>query len=373
MPDAVALKTVDFNVFSQFVWGSLNPLSKPDKTFRSSLQLVRFANTHVVCSSQSKEEANKTVNSFDLTSYGYHSTSDYELNYEFSSESNSHSAIIRPLKVYPLREDIQLPIAPDKRTKMYLDFFSDEFERVKIRAVKILASAPSERFIHLYASRNLQIARKLFHDASILLRSLYFDPTKENNSPDFYIIYTLNLFVIRGIVFFSKFFKPYLSDQPASEEKLRSELHNELPTMYKHPWLFDQRPALYQTLNSCLSSSVLNEVIAPYTKNQPQPANTENIVLPDDVQLLQQLKGKFKLNCNTNIFADVFFQMLNEKKENEKPCLDADSTELIKVLTYFFSDKTGQPLSPHTLRSMLKPSNFTKRPFQDDENRIKLK
>ncbi|MFH0895694.1 MAG: hypothetical protein V2A54_14755 [Bacteroidota bacterium] len=372
MQNATAIKSVDFSVFAQFARGFLNPLSKPVQSFRSSLQLIRSMNTKIVFSSSSKEETIKAMSSIDFTSLGYFNSSDYELNYEFTSASNIHSAIIKPVKVYPLIEDIKLPLAPDKKSKMYLDFLSDEFERVKIRAEKMLASATTERQIQLYASRNLQIARKLFHDASILFHSLHFRSDKEPEKSDVFIIYTLNLFVIRSIVFFSKFFKPYLSELPADEEKLRSELHNELPAVFKYPWLFNQRPALYQTLNSYMSGALVNDVIAQYSQSQPQQSASTNSEVSGEDQALQLFKGLFKLNCNTNIFLDVLFQFIHRRDEMSRPWLECEYADLIKLLSTRFTDKDGNLLNPASIRTIMKPANFKKRPHSDGPNKINI-
>lgn len=373
MRNADLTRAADFVVYSQFVRGAMNPLPNTDKQFRSPLHFVRSLNTHVVCSAGSKEEACKKTASLDLTFLGYYSSSDYELKYEFTADSKTCKAVIVPVKVYPLLEDIPVLETSDKNVLYCLTLFSDEIERIKIRANKMIQSGLAERYIRLYGLSSLQAAENLFNDARILLRSLTVSQSQSVNSSVLYIIYALNLFIIRAIVLISKYFRRFIAEPPASEDQLVNELHTSLPVIYKYPWLFSDRPALFQSLGSFISGSKVNEDAAPYNKTHQDQKASDKSEVSTEVQALQQLIGSFKLNCNTNIFADVFFQLMHEKKEEGLPYLEADPAALVKVLSLFFKDKSGQHLNSGTFRSMLKQSNISKRPKESDPRKIKIK
>ncbi len=365
-----AFNTHNLTVFSQVAKESFYSQQKKVKTARTPLQLVKSANTHILCKSQSLEEASTISATFDITYLGYFSADDYDLKIEFSPSEKIHKAMVSPISVYPLLEDLNLPVPPDYRSKLHLSFFSDEFERMKIRAEKVLSGEFTETKIRLFATRNLQITRKLFHDTSILFRTQATASVNETNNSDVYIIYILNLFVIRAMVFYTKFFKPYIGEQPLSEESMREQLHHQLPTAMKYPWLFDQRPPLNKTLNSFVFNSIANAPPETYAVKGASMQKDIPEFDPKLIQTLQQLKGKFKINCNTNILLDVFYQFLKTKNPDGSPYLECEIANLVTLLSEFFTDKDDVALNPSSIRTVLKPSNFKKRPHPDDPKRI---
>lgn len=81
-------------------------------------------------------------------------------------------------------------------------------------------------------------------------------------------------------------------------------------------------------------------------------------------------KNKFKINTNLNQFVDVFFQLMHEKKVGGKPYLEASPNELADMITTWFNDKEGKEISIETVKTILKPSRFEKRP--KGSNRLNL-
>lgn len=81
-------------------------------------------------------------------------------------------------------------------------------------------------------------------------------------------------------------------------------------------------------------------------------------------------KNKFKINTNLNQFVDVFFQLMYEKKVGGKPYLEASPNELADMITTWFNDKEGKEISIETIKTILKPSRFEKRP--KGSNRLNL-
>lgn len=363
---------IDHSVYSRFITGAFPITPIRSRSPKSPFQLVKSANAVVVNTSPSKEQIEKELLLHDFTFFGYHTTADYELKIIYESECKCHQAKVVPLKIYDLQENMLLPVPPNLLAKIFLDFFSDEFERIKIRSEKVLSNTSSEKAIHIYAIRNMQLARKLFHDATFLFHSLSLRNDKSKDESELYIVYILNLFIIRTLVFYSKFFRPFLDAQPLSEEKLRNELLQEAPIALKYPWLFDQKPRLYGFLHSMMAAPAIGENIAPYSN--PSASGSDPDLSPASSQFpgLHHLKGKVQLKCNVNTFVDIFYQMMYEKKAGNDSFLSCELSDLVEALAFLFVDKDGNSLNPDSIRTILKPANFKKRPHPDDPRKLKI-
>lgn len=68
-------------------------------------------------------------------------------------------------------------------------------------------------------------------------------------------------------------------------------------------------------------------------------------------------KPQLKLNCNLNFYVDVFFQLSQEKQ-----FISGSLRDIAEYIASGVLDKDGNPVSPDSVYSMLKPSNFDKRP-----------
>lgn len=68
-------------------------------------------------------------------------------------------------------------------------------------------------------------------------------------------------------------------------------------------------------------------------------------------------KPLIKLKCNLNYYVDVFYQLSQEKQQ-----LDCTLKDLAAYIASGVIDKEGNPVSVDSVYSMLKPSNFEKRP-----------
>ncbi|MGD0711223.1 MAG: hypothetical protein ABR968_08560 [Bacteroidales bacterium] len=353
-------KTSDFTVFRQVLRGIFNPLTVSKSTYRSAFSLVRSANTNIVCSAPTKEEALNSISSSDLTLLGYYSNSDMDISFSQDTGLKTYQAVIKPKVVYSLNEDISLPDPPDERANYYLDFFADELERIKIRAEKNLVVAPSEKKVRSYSYCNYQLLDKLFHESRIYFNTLSTKSNSKVNPSDLYIIYILNLFIIRSLVFYYKFFKPYLDIKPISEESLRLTFQKEIPRILKYPWLFIQRPPLYEVLND--SPTQACEVNPSYQKapssEKPEIPDT---LLKEALEMIQ-LKGCIKLNCNKNKFLAEIYKMRYDKDPDGKTIFSAERKKLLQLLSFIVTDEEGNPLNPSTINTVTKPSNIKKRP-----------
>lgn len=359
-------KTTDFAVYKQVLRGAFNPVTISKSAVKSAIFLVRSANSCVVCSFDSKNDVTRFVSTSNLKAYGYHSANDFNIIYKHDPKLKIHKAVIEPSVVYPLNEDISLPTPPDEKAKLFMDFFADEFERVKIRAEYFMNETLSDELLRSYASRNLQILRKLYHDSRISFNSMCSRSYTTTHPSDLFIMYVLNLFIIRSVVFYSKFFKPFLKEESPSEIDLRNNFHQEMPHILKYPWLFGHRPPLYEILGDFANSSHLNEENSVYHKANDLPKHDiPDSSLKEALELIQ-FKGATKLNCNTNIPVTFFYEMLHIKNENGQPLLEADAATIAKLFSFFFTDKNGEPVNANYVNAILKPSNFNKRSNKDD-------
>jgi hypothetical protein len=80
------------------------------------------------------------------------------------------------------------------------------------------------------------------------------------------------------------------------------------------------------------------------------------------IRTTEEKKSKLQINSNLNQFVDIFFQLIHEKKVDGKPYLDATPNELAYLISESFKDKDGHEINPETIKTILKPSRFEKRP-----------
>lgn len=97
-------------------------------------------------------------------------------------------------------------------------------------------------------------------------------------------------------------------------------------------------------------------------KRQQTFADQKNKSPLSPLKKSQQSPAKFQINSNLNVFVDIFFQLMHEKKINGKPYLDASPNELCEMIATYFKDKDGHDISIDTIKTILKPSRFEKRP-----------
>lgn len=88
----------------------------------------------------------------------------------------------------------------------------------------------------------------------------------------------------------------------------------------------------------------------------------KSIALSESRLKKSTIRSKFKINSNVNQFVDIFFQLMHEKQINGKPYLEASPNDLAELIAESFQDKEGKEISVSTVKTILKPSRFEKRP-----------
>lgn len=370
MPNFEANKAEDFLVYDQILNGAYFPANIPKSHIKSSLHLVRYANTQTLYTESSKEEAHRIIAKTDFKFFGYSNSSDAEITYVQDATGKLYNVLIKPKRIYGLSEDILLPVPLDEKTKIYTDLLADDFKRMKIRAIKCVSAFKTEQEIILFGKKQLQNLELHFHNGRFFFNALCTHNSKSVSHSDLYIIYVTNLFIIRALVFYSKYLNPFLNNTPKSEIKLREKLNKSIPPILKHPWLYDHRPSLLTVYTDFYGESPTFDSNAEYSFNLPQQNNAAQISSDTEFNQLQQFKHSIKTNCSSKVFVDIFYQLLEEQKIKGEPIIECDSAALSSVLSYFFANKNGEPYNNEYTRALLKPSNFIKRPKLNDKNRI---
>jgi hypothetical protein len=355
-------KTIDFIVYNQVIKGQFNPTKASKTVSKSALQLVTAANTCIVYSASTKKEANSFLDSFDLTSLGYKSGADLEILNTNDSDPEIFRVIIKPQSIYSLSEDLSLPDPPEEKSKKYLDFFIDEFERIKIRAEKNMHTALSKDDIQFYAFRNLQLLHKLNDDSRNLFNLMYSSSGYQFQQSDIFILYILNLFIIRCIIFYGKLFKPFLNENLPYESELRKKFHDQIPHIYKYPWILFQPPPVNEKFNNHNSQSQLNNFTQEYQKVSLSEESEIHDNLIKEASEIYDLKGSIQLNCKSNVFLAEIFKMIHDNRYNGNSMISVEHKKLIKLISYYAKDIEGNLLNPSTVNSVIKPSNSKKRP-----------
>lgn len=72
--------------------------------------------------------------------------------------------------------------------------------------------------------------------------------------------------------------------------------------------------------------------------------------------------SRLKINCNINQLADIFYQLHRELFIDGKPVIDGNINDFVAVIVNSFVDRDGRTLSPDSVKTMLTPSKYDKRP-----------
>lgn len=155
--------------------------------------------------------------------------------------------------------------------------------------------------------------------------------------------------------------KQQLKSYPAIEDKLLYLM--EAKTEY-----LQNRPAFLNPSEVPFDEKCGLEIILLKNKRRLNKQRAEAFANQQNKSPLGPLKkspespAKSKINTNLNRFVDIFFQLMHENKENDKPALEAQSQVIAEMIANYFIDKDGNEISVETVKTILKPSRFEKRP-----------
>jgi hypothetical protein len=148
--------------------------------------------------------------------------------------------------------------------------------------------------------------------------------------------------------------KANLNQYDNAEDKL-------LYLMEKKTEYLQNKPLYINPSEMPFNEKVDLEIILVKKQNQVKRKRDASALKRID-KTISSSKTKAKINTNINQFVDVFFQMLHEKVVDDKPFLDANPNTLAGLIADNFVDKDGKDIPLETIKTILKPSRFEKRP-----------
>ena len=335
----------------------------------------------------------------DMREYGFKLPEHFTYTIHEVKKNATWELTIIPLNHYKLRENINVPIYPTQKARDFSQLICDEFERIKIRAEYALDVVDSMSRYKQYATKNITKARKMHHDARILITKLQ----QEKNTECVFILFVLDLFIIQTILLYQKMFKPYLESPPESEYELKTELFSIAfsghPGFITGEWNEEKsQPANTELQNEPLYSHCAASKKKSYS--QQQGFQESNITTNYNSDLKKSHGGlsevcersnaeygsesgetsisereaypKYKWNGQINVLADIFVRLTEKKMPDGMPLLPMDCRDLQQFLMRNFTDKNGHSLSEHTLRTILNPKRTDKKIHPDSPKKIDI-
>lgn len=357
---------IHIKVYEEILSGKLSPTLPRFNMTTDPVKLVKEANTLKLAIVSSKIGISEVLEDSDYTSLGYKTPIDYDFHVRNIDGGRSEISIF-PTTVYELMEIIDIPQFISSKSNAFGILITDQFERIKIRAEKMLEMDINSETAMLYAARNIQKAKKLFHDAKILLKHLQ----AKQDGEDFYIIFVLSIFLVRTILFYQKMFRPFIQGKPDTETQLKAELYDcislrHLSRMYK---LTDSDYCEFLKKSHAEKSGVCEQEASEYRANDEETfLQKKSHVVESDTPHYP----KIQWNGQINVLVDVLLQMKEEHKVSGKPLLGASYETLKNFLVANFCDKHGNDLSPHTIRTILQPQRTDKRLHPESAKRIDI-
>jgi hypothetical protein len=371
----------DLLIYEEIASGRLSPRLPANCELQFLKNLVVFANTKTFCTCRIDDDPARLIKGFDITELGYQFREDAEIVVKKDTEQNMHEIIARPLKIYQLEDHFHLPDPPDKKSAYFLALIADEFERVKIRANKVLNCTGKKKHLALFAHKNIQRAKKIQYDVRYMLAKIYKPWSSATDNPDAYVIFVLDVFVGRIITFYQQLFKPFILAFPKDEQM--DYTVPAIPVYLKHPYLFQDthnKPEEYnlQMDGSIFDHQFMRQVDKLKDISEPNPGYPVNLAkLQNEKKSLQQEQAfgdgiRLKWHGQLNVLVDIMLQLTSSLKINGKPPLEATPDELRLFLQENFLDRDGREISPFTLDTYLKPARDDKRLHPDSPKRIDL-
>jgi hypothetical protein len=371
----------DLLIYEEIASGRLNPRLPANSELQFLKNLVVFANTKTLCTCRIDDDPAKLIKCFDITELGYQFREDAEILVKDDTEQKVHQIIARPTKIYQLEDHFNLPDPPDKKSAYFLALISDEFERVKIRANKVLNSTCKKKHIALFAHKNIQRARKIQYDVRYMITKIARPWSSITDNPDAYVIFVLDIFLARTINFYQQLFHPFILAFPRDEQSVNTDTVT--PLYISHPYLyrdFQAKQELYnlQTDGSIFDHQINNQIKKFRYITEPDSGYSQKTGNRSDpkksFQQDQSLErdNRLKWHGQLNVLVDILLQLSTGIKVNGKPPLEATPDELRLFIRKNFLDKDGREISPFTLDTYLKPNRQDKRLHPESPKRIDM-
>lgn len=289
----------------------------------------------------------------DMREFGFKSDDHFTYTINNENKQGKWYIILIPLKRYKCCEKLCISEYDSIKTKEYTLLICDEFERIKIKAIYVLEKLENKTQLYLYATKNITKAKKLHIDALNLISNL----KVENKTDSIYILYVLDLFIIKTIIFFQETFKHFIDNICVSENELKIELSDTVFASHSGFITGNWNEKKSLPCTASISEDVISEI----------PTSNEKTFFTESQTYL-----KHRWNGQINVLVDIFLQLTETFTIDEMPVLSMDYTELHQFLLANFTDKKGNDLSDYTIKTLLKPNRHDKKIHPDSPKRINL-
>jgi hypothetical protein len=344
-------KQLHVQVFQEIVKGKYNPCLINKKQYEVLNNLVVSANTIKVATLHVSEKPESFVANNDLTVLGYKSPTDLKIETKQLSDER-YDLIIKPLFIYEMTDKFDIPKFNGFKTSCYVEFLGDEYERIKIRAEKLLCIGIDDSCIREYVSRHVQISKNLFRDAKLLLRNIQ----EKGNHEDVFITFLINVFLLKTILFYQECFINHHTGPKDTECQLYYELFKELPlSKLCYLTVIGNSEQDSNTRKSLRENSVCSEGLS----SESNALQGKTISSKKSQQATQGIHAfeRIKVNGQINVLVDVFFQLLTQKvirDDVEMPFIETSEENLQNFLLSCFKDYNNKPYCWHTINTYLK-------------------
>jgi hypothetical protein len=187
--------------------------------------------------------------------------------------------------------------------------------------------------------------------------------------------------LIRLIVYYRKFFKPFVIPVNETEEELRLEFFHSLPVRKKYPYIFRYMPVpknedyiAHDTGNSADQKKSYPDFPHLYGASTPAELDCSDATIFDKKShpVNQEVQNfeKYPVNCQVNVLVDHFLTLSTKSYMGGLPVFSMKPAQIADFIERNFIDKDRNDFSSSTLRTLLKPYRADKRLKSGSPKRI---
>lgn len=323
----------EFKIFEEILHGRLKPVNLITEGHDILSNLIEFANSKEILIPKDELEQFKKQITSNHTKLGYRCLNDMIIITGPADIIENVLIKIIPANSYLIgntfKDDIEEP--PDTNSMYYLKLMIDEFERIKIRACRLLHIDENTRQTKKTILNNLKQIEHQLREVTAISKIAHHD--ESSNPIDIYVLDTLKKFVVKTIRFYYTVHDPHLWRYKKESLKLIKECDQ-----ISFPGI----------VNYIINKEVVSQ-------NRPLEVNDPETKYKCNKQTLQW-------NGKLNHLATIFFELQEKgfinrsKHERNKTNMD-----LVDFIHQHFLDNNGQSISKDTLKTYLNPNKPDKR------------
>lgn len=284
------------------------------------LQIQKFNKTEILISGLDVDIQHE-ISKLNVAEFGFREINDVKIKISPIVFENKNKLILIPKTIYRLEDKIDIPYPFTNQNKFFLEFVSDTFERLKVKAENIINQTEDCKHIELYAKKNIQMLNRIFYDSRTKLARTQKNGTKI----EVYNVFVLNIFIYNTILYYQNMFSEFYKEEIKTKQCLKIEL--------------------YDTLD-------MNIMFRPCDDNEMTKTNK---LTNDDKSTAIIWNGQ------VNTLLTLIYDLLNSRLGNKKTILEANIEDITYILNKLVSDKNGNPINKNTIRICLKEYREDKR------------